>query len=212
MYEVACASGPGYVIATSTPPKSFDCIVLAAQAEQTRAAGNPVAPGALCSLPGNQNTQGVLAGYAHEAGVDCRVDAGKVVGTNAEGNFVYEIGCDGADGYHIERAGQGWRKTDCLEIVGMNMTCDFTTNAEQAAGIRPLIADSAIDDCDAQAVRLLAQSDAGRFIEVKCASGDGYVAQVKDATLSRIIPCSAAQRIGSGCRLTPASARPPSND
>jgi len=202
LYEVACVDGAGYILTTATPPQTFDCLMLAAQAEQMRAQGSEAPANSVCALPVNQNGAVVVASFAREAGVPCQVDAGKALGATPEGNLVYEVGCAGADGYHIEKRAQGWSKTDCLQIIGMSLTCQFTTPEEQVAGFHPLLVGTAIDDCDAQRIQLLAQNDTGRFIEVKCASGDGYVAQVKDNAVTQIYPCDRAQRIGSGCTLT----------
>jgi len=206
MYEVACDGGAGYILTSATPPQTFDCLVLSAQADQVRAAGGEVAANSVCNLPGNQNSAVMIAGYAREAGVPCEVDAGKALGATPEGNLVFEVGCAGSDGYHIEKATQGWVRTDCLQIMATNLTCQFTTADEQVAGFRPLLVGTAIDDCAAQQIHLLAQNDTGRFIEVKCASGDGFVARVKDNAVSQIYPCAAAVRIGGGCTLTPVAA------
>lgn len=202
LFEVACAGGVGYILTSATPPLTFDCVLLAAQADRIRAEGGEVAVNSTCVLPGNQNVALAVAGFAREAGIACQVDAGKALGATSEGNLVYEVGCAGADGYHIEKTAQGWNKTDCLEVMGMNLTCEFTTAAEQVAGFQPLLVDSAIDDCQAQQIGLLAQNDTGRFIEVKCASGEGYVAQVKDNAVNQVYPCALAVRIGGGCKLT----------
>ena len=78
----------------------------------------------------------------------------------------------------------------------------FAELKEQVAGFNPLLVGTAIDDCVAQQIHLLAQNDTGRFIEVKCTSGEGYVAQVKDDAVNQIYPCDRAQRIGGGCTLT----------
>jgi len=206
LYEVACAGGAGYILTTATPPQTFDCLMLAAQAEQMRVQGGEVAANSVCALPVNQNGATVIASFAREAGVPCQVDAGKALGATPEGNPVYEVGCAGADGYHIEKTTQGWSKTDCLQIMGMNMACQFTTPEEQVAGFNPLLVGTAIDDCVAQQIQLLAQNDTGRFIEVKCTSGLGYVARVKDDAVNQVYPCSLAQRIGSGCTLTAVAA------
>ena len=202
LFEVACAGGVGYILTSATPPQTFDCVLLAAQADRVRAEGGEVAVNSTCALPGNQNVALAIAGFASEAGIACQVDAGKALGATPEGNLVYEVGCAGADGYHIEKTAQGWNKTDCLEAMGMNLTCEFTTPAEQVAGFQPLLVDTAIDDCQAQQIGLLAQNDTGRFIEVKCASGEGYVAQVKDNAVNQVYPCALAVRIGGGCKLT----------
>lgn len=206
LFEIACEGGAGYILTNASPPQTFDCLVLSAQADRVRAEGGTVAANSVCSLPGNQNSAVMIAGYAREAGVPCQVDAGKALGATPEGNLVFEVGCAGADGYHIEKTAQGWSKTDCLQVTGTNLTCQFTTVQEQVAGFQPLLAGTAIDDCSASQIRLLAQNDTGRFIEVKCASGDGYVARVKDNAIGQVYPCAAAIRIGGGCTLTPVAA------
>lgn len=206
LYEVACAGGSGYIVQNSTPPQSFDCLLLAAQADKVRAEGGEVAAGTTCALPGNQNTMTVFAGYARAAGVPCEIDAAKVVGKTSAGNTVYEVGCPGADGWHIEQLAQGWKKTDCLEVMSTNLTCQFTTAEEQVAGFKPKLAGTDIDDCDAQRIHLLGQNDNGRFIEVKCASGEGYVTRMKDDAVAQVYPCALAVRIGGGCTMTPVAA------
>ena len=180
--------------------------MLSAQADRIRAEGGEIAANSVCSLPGNQSAASAIAVFAQQAGVTCQVDAGKALGATPEGNLVYEVGCAGADGYHIEKTAQGWNKTDCLQAMGMNLACEFTTAEEQVAGFQPLLVDTAIDDCQAQKIALLAQNDAGRYIEVKCASGDGYVAQVKYNAVSQVYPCALAVRIGGGCKFTPVEA------
>lgn len=206
LLEAACATGPGYLLQTSTPPQTFDCVVLAATADKRRAAGQEVPAGTTCTLPANQNIMGVIASYAQQAGVPCAIDAGKVVGANASGAPVYEVGCSGSDGYRIERSANGWSKIDCLQVMSSNSTCAFTTPEEQVAGFKPLLVGTDIDDCDAQQIRLMGQNDNGRFIEVKCASGEGFVTRVKDNAVAQVYACAVAQRIGGGCTLTPVAA------
>lgn len=206
LYEVACQGGGGYLLQSSSPPQAFDCLLLAASAEQAKARGEEVAEGSVCSLPANQNGLGVISAYAREAGVLCQIDAGKVVGTTAEGNLVYEVGCPGTDGYRIEKNAQGWNKTDCLQVIASNATCEFTTTEEQVAGFKTMLPGTDIDDCDAQQIRLMGQNDNGRFIEVKCASGDGFVTRVKDNAIAQVYACAVAQRVGGGCTMTPVAA------
>jgi len=148
----------------------------------------------------------VITAYAQAAGVPCTIDAGRVAGASASGATVYEVGCPGADGYRIERTAAGWAKTDCLQVMSSNAICEFTTAAEQVAGFKPKLVGSDIDDCDAQQIRLMGQNDNGQFIEVKCASGEGYVTRLKDDAIAQVYPCAVAQRVGGGCTLTPAAA------
>ncbi|MDP1913975.1 hypothetical protein [Brevundimonas sp.] len=214
LYEVACAGGGGYILTTASPPQSFECLVLAAQADRIRAEGGEVAANSTCNLPGNQSAAATIAAFAVEAGVSCQVDAGKALGATPEGNLVYEVGCAGVDGFHIERTAQGWKATDCLQIMATSLTCEFTTVAEQVAGYKTLLVGTAIDDCDPARIHLLAQNDTGRFIEVKCVSGEGYVTRVKDDAVGQVYPCALAVRIGGGCTMTPVpapDAAPPSD-
>lgn len=206
LFEAVCAAGPGYLLQSSTPPQTFDCVVLAATADKRRAAGQDVPAGTICTLPANQNTMGVIASYAQTAGVPCTIDAGKVVGASASGATVYEVGCPNADGYRIERTATGWSKTDCLQVMSSNATCEFTTAAEQATGFKSLLVGSDIDDCDPQQLRAMGQNDNGRFIEVKCASGEGYVTRIKDSVIAQVYACAVAIRIGGGCTMTPVAA------
>lgn len=215
LYEVACEGGAGFILTSASPPQTFDCLALMAQAERALSEGRETGPHSVCALPGNQDAAALVAGYARDAGVACRVDAGKALGLTAEGRQVYEVGCAQAVGYHLEKTAEGWKSTDCLEIAGMNLSCDFTTVDERVASVRPLLSGTAIDDCDAQDVRLLAQNDTGRFIEIKCATGEGFVARVRDNAINQVYPCRLAVRIGGGCTLTAATGvtrTPASND
>lgn len=206
LYEAACATGPGYLLQSTTPPTAYDCLLLADTAERQRVDGVEAAAGSVCTLPANQNSLAVIAGYAREAGVPCQIDAGKIAGATTEGGTVYEVGCPNADGYRLERTGATWKVSECLEVVAAGSTCAFTTPEEQVAGFRPLLAGTDIDDCDAQQIRLMGQNDNGRFVEVKCASGEGYVTRVKDKAVAQVYACAVATRIGGGCTLTPVAA------
>lgn len=206
LYEIACTGGTGYLLQSSNPPVSYDCLLLAATADQLKARGEEVPEGSVCNLPANQNSLSVITAYAREAGVPCQIDAGKVVGTASDGSLVYEVGCPGADGYRIEKNAQGWNKIECFVVMASNGACEFTTPEEQLAGFKPMLPGTDIDDCDAQQIRLMGQNDNGRFVEVKCASGEGFVTRVKDNAIAQVYACAVAQRVGGGCTLTPVAA------
>lgn len=203
MFEVSCGGGQGYIVTTATPPQTFDCLLLSAQAERIRAEGGVVPDGSTCSLPANQgDATSAIAGYAADAGIACTVDEGRVLGATPEGNMAYEVGCAGTDGFHIEQTAQGWKKADCLQLMSQNMECAFTTEAEQVAWFAPLLSANDGGECSVERIRLMAQNDSGRFIEAKCASGDGLVARVKDGAVDGVFTCAAASRVGGGCRMT----------
>ena len=209
VYEVACAAGtgPGYIILAKTPAELTDCVLLASQADRARAA-NPEAEVDVCKLPGNQNPLGVITGYAQNAGVTCTIDQGMAIGRNA-GKDVYEVGCNGVDGYWVERDDAGaWTKTECTIITSQNAACRFTTAAEMAASFKTRLAGTAADDCDVTNVRFMGANNNGRFYEAKCAAENtGYIARTNlEGAVQQVYACATAQRIGGGCTLTPATA------
>lgn len=217
VYEVVCApgTGPGYIMVAKAPPATpelIDCVLLAGQAERARAA-NPAAEVELCKLPGNQNPLGVITGYAQAAGVTCTIDQGMAIGKN-NGKDVYEVGCNGADGYWLERGDAGaWNSTACTIITAQNATCRFTTTAEMAASFKTRLVGTAADDCDVTQVRYMGANTNGAFYEAKCAAeGTGYIARTNPAgAVQQVYACATAARIGGGCTLTtaaPAAAAP----
>jgi hypothetical protein len=209
IYEAACAEGPGYIAIASTPPESINCLELAGQAATARLRDPAADVGQQCTLPANQNGLAVIGGWAREAGVTCTIDEAVAFGKNDAGNIIYEVGCDGVDGYWLEKVGEGWQLRDCLQIASVGGTCRFTTPKEQADGFQPKLAGTDAAACDIVQVRLMGQNANGRFYEAKCAAeGEGFIARLNNAGVTQqVYPCATAQSIGGGCTLTPAPAR-----
>lgn len=211
IYEVACAAGtgPGYILVAKTPPAApelIDCVLLAGQAERARAA-NPAAEVDVCKLPGNQNPLAVISGYAQSAGVTCTINEGMAIGKN-NGREVYEVGCDGADGYWVEEGDAGaFTSTPCTIITAQNATCRYTTQAEIAASFKARLVGTAADDCDVTQVRYMGANNNGAFYEAKCAAENtGYIARTNTAgAVQQVYACATAARIGGGCTLTTAA-------
>jgi hypothetical protein len=211
IYEAACSEGPGYILIESTPPQSFDCLELAGTAYTARLRDPAADVGQQCTLPANQNGLAVIGGWARTAGVSCTVDEAVAIGKSDADNIVYEVGCAGTDGYWLERVGTGWDLKDCLQVASTGGTCRFTTAQEQADGFEPKLAGTDAAACDVTQVRLMGSNANGRFYEAKCAAeGEGYIARINnEGVTQQIYPCATAQRIGGGCRFTPAPALPP---
>lgn len=210
IYEAACSEGPGLILIESTPPQSFDCLELAGTAYTARLRDPAADVGQQCALPANQNGLAVIGGWARTAGVSCTVDEAVAIGKSDADNIVYEVGCAGTDGYWLERVGTGWDLKDCLQVNSTGGTCRFTTAQEQADGFEPKLAGTDAAACDVAQVRLMGSNPNGRFYEAKCAAeGEGYIARVdSEGVTQQIYPCATAQRIGGGCRFTPAPALP----
>lgn len=211
IYEVACATGPGYLIETKTPPVATDCVLLAHTATAARAANPEANVGPQCTIPANQDTQRFLREYAQQAGVPCTVDEMAVVGKSNDNAIVYEAGCSAEQGYWIKKLGDSWTKTECIQVVAERGTCRFTTPGEIAASVKAWLVGTDAAACDVVEARLMGQNANGRFYEAKCAAGDGFIARANaEHAVQQIYPCATAQNIGGGCTLTatPAAAAP----
>ncbi len=219
MYEAACATGPGYILAATTPPVTADCVLLAGQAALDRARDPAAEVGAQCAIPQNTDVLRVLSAYATEAGVACAVDEGASIGKAPNGNLIYEVGCNGLDGYWLEREPTGWKKTECANILTQNATCRYSTAAEQSATLKGRLASNAeAAACDVSQSRYMGANANGAFYEAKCAGGNGLIVRFDNAfAVQQVYPCETAHRIGGGCTLTivppapetPAAAPPP---
>lgn len=202
-YEVACATGPGYIVLGSTPPSATDCLVLATSAENARAKDPAAEIGTLCTLPANDNGPAVFAAYAREAGMDCVIDGAGIVGAANDGAIVYEIGCANADGARIQKSASGWTRSPCFELASINATCKFTQPAEQAATLKSWLAGSDAAACDVQQARFMGQNANGSFYEATCAGADGVIVRFNaEKAVAQVYPCATAQQIGGGCKLT----------
>ena len=202
-YEAVCASGPGYLAVSSTPPQTFNCLELAGQAETNRLRDPAADVGQQCTLPANQDPVRVIGAYAREAGITCTVDQAAAIG-RLEGNLVYEVGCTDADGYQIEQAAAGWNKTPCWARALENATCRYTTAAENLKAWTGVLAGTDAATCEVAEARKVGTDAQGlQVYEVKCGAGDGYFARVGDAfTAQRVHACAEATHIGNGCMLT----------
>lgn len=220
MYEVVCTNGFGYLsltgLAASTDeagqakaaiePVFIECIEAQVTYDRAVAASAEAAPPPKCDLPANQNFIPVFAAMSAEAGIACTVDQGTIVGRKAK-TSVYEIGCAGADGYRINRAAQGWEVASCLELANANVTCDFTTKPEQLATVKTWLAtNEKTAACDINNVRYMGSNPNGSFYEAACNGAEGFITRMDNAkTIEEVYPCSEAEKIGDGCKLTAAA-------
>ena len=203
MYEAACATGPGYILIASTPPQAVDCVLLAGQVEIDRARDPAAVIGTQCVIPQNTDVLRVLGGYASEAGIACTVDQGASIGKASNDNLVYEVGCNGVDGFWLEKEATGWKKTECAIIITQNGVCRYTTVAEQAATFKTRLAGSDAASCDVTESRYMGANTNGAFWEARCGAGNGVIVRFNaEYAVQQVYACEVAQRIGGGCRLT----------
>ena len=202
-YEAACATGPGFILINSTPPQAIDCVLLAGQADIERGRNPAAVVGTQCTLPQNTDVVRVVAAYATEAGIPCRVDQGASIGRSTAGNLIYEVGCTDADGFWIEKVAAGWEKTECSVIITQNAACRFSTVAEQASTLKGRLTGSEAAPCDVTQGRYMGANANGSFYEAKCGAGNGLIVRFDTAfAVQQVYPCETAHRIGGGCTLT----------
>ena len=201
-YEVVCRNAPGYLIVASTSTTAYNCLLLASQAERSGRDGAATAEAPTCRLRANRDPVRHLAPLAARAGMNCRVDEGRVVGLSGDQSPIYEIGCRGAIGAWIEQAPGGWIVTNCLEVRSRNDVCQFTTEREELAGFRRWLAGSPAQTCGPTRLRSMGRNAAGlSYYEVGCADGAPLVVGLDaDRRVGTILPCADAAHVGDGCR------------
>jgi hypothetical protein len=201
-YEAVCREGPGYLIVDGVRPAAHSCLLLASQSDRFQRGEPSSRPAPTCVLRGNRNPVRHFASMAAEAGMDCRVDEGRVVGLSPAGNTIHEIGCRRAPGAWIEQASGGWVVTDCLDIRSRGDLCRFTTEPEELAGFGPRLAGSAAEACAPTRVRDMGRNAAGlTWYELTCARGAPIVVSLDAGhRVTNVLACTDATHIGDGCR------------
>ncbi len=202
-YEAVCATGPGYILMASAPPLAVDCVLLAGQAEIDRARDPLADVGTQCAIPQNLDVVRVISAYASEAGIACAVDQAASIGKSSEGNLIYEVGCNGVDGYWLEKVGTNWKASECAIVTTQNAVCRYSTAAELVATFKTRLAGSEAASCDLTEGRYMGANANGAFWEAKCSAGNGVIVRFDPQyAVQQVYPCETAQRIGGGCRLT----------
>lgn len=202
LWEVACQTGPGYMITSPGKTQPYDCMVLASNAAQAKAEGVELPAVATCALKTNANFTPIYAGYATAAGVPCSVDGGSILGVNA-----YEISCTNTDGYVLQRKDNAWTKVECWRMAAStDGSCKLSTAAESNAAWKDILAGTDAASCGVEKTRQVGVDSQKLVIyEVKCAGNTGYLARVNaTAKAEKLHACSdpATAGIGGGCQLT----------
>lgn len=201
-YEVACREGPGYLIVAGTTNTAHNCLLLASQTERFEREGASTRQAPACVLRANRNPERHFTFMAIRAGLDCRVDEGRVIGLTPAGSPIYEIGCRRAVGAWIEQGSSGWIVTDCIEIRSRGDICQFTTGSEELAGFRRWLAGSAAEACAPTGVRDMGRNASGlTYFELTCAGGAPVVVRLDAGReVTNVLSCTEAAHIGGGCR------------
>lgn len=210
IYETACNSGPGYVLVNGVDPKATNCLVLAGAAAQALRRNPDARTGAQCTLPENQNGPQLISNWAREAGVTCKVDQGEWLGSSDAGFDIYEVGCDGSEGYWLEKVASGWLLRGCLQVNAEGLTCRFTEPTEQRAWMRARLAGTTAQTCDVAEIRVVGVSSQGSYYETRCSTpGEGFLVRIAgEGQAENVTSCAEARGRSTTCALTvPGAAR-----
>lgn len=218
VYEVACANNFGYLALTgkeataeaaAIEPAFIECSEAKVTYDRQLAATPDAPPPPKCDLPTNDNFLAVYTSMAAQAGLDCTVDDGIIVGRKGAIS-VYEIGCAGVQGARINRTAEnGWEKASCLELAQANVTCTYTTKEETIASAKAWFASNEATNCDISDVRYMGANANGAFYEAACNGKEGFIARLNNAkAVEQVYACSVAQQIGDGCKLSTVEAAP----
>ena len=202
-FEVACANDFGYMLVTTEPLTAINCFENDTTQARQKAANPEAALGPKCTLPANANYDAVVAAMATEASVPCTVNEYALIGRKGS-NHVFEVGCEGAEGYRINRKdGGGWDLEPCLTLASANIACSYTTKDEQIATVKTWFAGSDAAACDIADVRFMGSNPNGAFYEAKCNGADGIIARLNnEKAVQQVYPCAESAQIGGGCKLT----------
>jgi hypothetical protein len=202
IYEAACKEGLGYllIVPATGAAKYYDCISLAGAA------------GPKCRLPGDTDPKVELAPLVTAAGRTCSISNVRGMGATAKGDAFYEVACQGAVGFVLERhAGAGAEAVDCARTIGTNLECKFTSKAQleaaETALLQGLVSQSG-KPCTISGSRNLGTDSTGAtYYEVGCGATPGYVIKAsKEGAFVRAIDCANASGFAGGCKLTDTTA------
>jgi hypothetical protein len=158
-YEVSCRDGGGWIVVSSAAGDvAHDCLLVQAGAEAESRRGSRSGRPVACTLPANIDASRRYAAIAREAGVDCRVDGGTLVGRADGGALVFEIGCRGRAGAWVEQRPQGAVVTDCTEVLALGGRCELTSPEEAAAALSDWLPEAT---CRPVAARAMGRTAAG---------------------------------------------------
>ena len=192
VFEAGCIDGPGYLVIDGGRSAAVVSCEEAWAAAFTSPGRAPE-----CTLPGNGGHADRLRRRAREAGVMCRIDQAQPVGRTRDG-MLYEIGCDGEDGFLLSGGGD-LRAKPCLEATTQGETtgCRFTTRREQIASLQAALPGDG--PCTITQFRFMGTGDGGRYHQLACASGEDRILRRSPDGTHSDAPCSESMGMGLSC-------------
>lgn len=203
VYEVACQSGPGY-------------IVMIAKAADGASSANPCigydelsGAGVKCTLTTPEQREAAIQDLAKAGGKPCAVKGHHFVGTTSDHSDYLEIACTDGKGYMLETDAGGKFKAeiDCGQAAGIAGGCTLTdTRAAQTEqnNLYAKLAKKAGFNCDVSKYAAFAVNQPGvDVVELQCGNRpDGGVGIFPATGAPRVLDCIRSQTEGYHCTYT----------
>ena len=204
-YEVKCSSGDGYFYqagADGAFKQAISCV------EGARLGGCKLVDNATLKAQMLEQHKALLTG----ASIPCAATGSRAMGTETDvGREVVEFTCSdrplGLIGLFPKNgagADYGVEAMDCLTASWRTLTCELTTPDQIKASLSAMLKAGG-SNCDVTAFRVFARTAAntGDRVEVKCASGGGFVGDFPDnrTGAARANPCDRLPETDPVCRL-----------
>ncbi|CAN5125884.1 hypothetical protein BH11PSE2_BH11PSE2_11120 [soil metagenome] len=203
LVEAACSEGLGYVLSAREDgtADSNDCIAAAQPVD-----GQPSTIS--CILPANANPEKALQPALTKTGNKCEIDKAAPIGATPT-SMLYEIVCKDSTGVVLvvstpRSVDSKVTAANCLNAPAAGITCKLTTEEQNLAPSRALLAKSG-KTCEVDKQRFVMAGQNGDYFEFACKSGEGFMLQADlKGDFLRTVGCGGAAGIGGGCTLTDA--------
>ena len=197
-YEVACQSGPGFMLVLDKS-LGFRRVLDCREAEGL-AGGCKMTDAAVIQTQDNQ----VYGAMAKKAGFDCDVSKYRFVGLDSNKREGVELACsnrpDGAFAFLSETGKSD--VYDCGRVGAVGQVCKLTTTEPLYAKYQRDLASKG-KTCSVTGVQFLAHTDKGDFVELACAQPPGWTISYAtgSTTPGDVLSCPQIKAKGVRCQL-----------
>jgi hypothetical protein len=203
-YEIGCGAEPGFLLETAKgqTPKIIGCDLVSG------AMACKFTTQAMLDAANNAKAGALLA----KSGQTCQMTASRAFGQLQNGDFAYEVACQGDKGFVLEANTKGdYVKTiNCANAGGACKLTDATKAETAETGTYTKLAKASGFQCDVAKYRFIGtdKSDS-EVVELQCANRpDGVIAMfpADNKPTAKFMDCVQAGAIQQSCKLTDAAA------
>lgn len=200
-FEVACKSGAGYILVTSSPPNPAGDVQM-----NTCLAYEP-GGNLYCELTDRAAQLAPVDALVAKAGKSCTVNDRRYVLTSKEGSNYYEVSCVGGTGWMVQESatGQLERILDCgsADFVGGGCTLTDARAAQtEQAALYSRLATNAGFPCQVERYAPLPTTGAKEVIELECKDRPDGGIGIFTASGGKVYNCVLAELEGYRCSFT----------